>query len=134
MGGSTQAAIVAFLARKLGIAREKTKASLITRAKLIENGIDTMRLTPETYIDRSSTTPKSPSRKRRPSLRRRADPTHSAPPFPRDLAPTRDAQPRRGCWRAPSTPLPPTPQGSPMNIAQTTKETLGLMKKSLTKA
>jgi hypothetical protein len=51
MGGSTQAAIVAFLARKLGIAREKTKASLITRAKLIENGIDTTRLTPETYID-----------------------------------------------------------------------------------
>ncbi len=50
-GGCYRAALVAYLARKLGVPREKTKASLLTHAKLIDRGIDTTRLTPETCID-----------------------------------------------------------------------------------
>jgi hypothetical protein len=50
-GGCYRAALVANLARKLGVPREKTKASLLTHAMLIDRGIDTTRLTPETYID-----------------------------------------------------------------------------------
>jgi hypothetical protein len=46
-----RAALVAYLARQLGVAREKTKASLLTHAMLIDNGIDTTRLTAESYID-----------------------------------------------------------------------------------
>jgi hypothetical protein len=46
-----RAALVAYLARTLDVARETTKASLMAHAKLIENGIDTTRLTAESYID-----------------------------------------------------------------------------------
>jgi hypothetical protein len=46
-----RAALVAYLARTLGVARKTTKASLLAHAKLIENGIDTTRLTADSYID-----------------------------------------------------------------------------------
>ncbi len=46
-----RAALVAYLARTLGVARDKTKASLLTHSMWIANGIDTTRLTPETYIN-----------------------------------------------------------------------------------
>ena len=46
-----RAALVAYLARKLGVAREKTRASLRTHSIWIANGIDTTRLTPASYID-----------------------------------------------------------------------------------
>jgi hypothetical protein len=50
-GSSYRAALVAYLARKLGVTRDKTKASLLTHSRRIANGIDTTRLTPESYID-----------------------------------------------------------------------------------
>ncbi len=50
-GGSNRAARVAYFAHKLGVPKEKTKASLLTHAMLIARGIDTTRLTPESYID-----------------------------------------------------------------------------------
>ncbi len=50
-GPCHRAALVAYLARTLGVPREKTRASLLSHASLFDDGIDTTRLTPETYID-----------------------------------------------------------------------------------
>jgi hypothetical protein len=46
-----RAAIIAWLAAKLGLDRQKTKATLLAHARLYVNVIDTTRLTPETYIE-----------------------------------------------------------------------------------
>ena len=46
-----RAALVAYLARRLGVSEDKTKASLLTHARWMENGIDMTRLTAESYID-----------------------------------------------------------------------------------
>jgi hypothetical protein len=50
MGGYYRAAQIAFLARKLGVARAKTEEVLQGFAVSIGNGIDSNRFTPETYI------------------------------------------------------------------------------------
>jgi hypothetical protein len=46
-----RAALIAYLARKLGVDRNKTKSVLLPRALYISNGIDKDWLTPESYID-----------------------------------------------------------------------------------
>ena len=50
LGAHRRAALVAFLAHQIGVPRNKTRALLLTHARLMGNGIDERRLTPETYI------------------------------------------------------------------------------------
>jgi hypothetical protein len=51
MGGYYRAAEIAFLARKLGIAREETRKALLNFSLDISNATRRTRFTPETYID-----------------------------------------------------------------------------------
>jgi hypothetical protein len=51
LGGFYRAALIAFLARKVGAAREETRSFLLGLSLYIRNGLDKSRFTPETYID-----------------------------------------------------------------------------------
>jgi hypothetical protein len=51
VAGYIRAAIVAYLAAKLGVARQQTRDLLMKRAEYMTNSLDTARFTPESFID-----------------------------------------------------------------------------------
>jgi hypothetical protein len=51
VAGYIRAAIVAYLAAKLGVARQETRDVLMKRAEYMANSLDTARFTPESFID-----------------------------------------------------------------------------------